>query len=120
MQVCFDKTGTLTEDGLDFYGVKATNSCANLENENSSKSNEFYDQINENLDNFPPKSPLLTCLATCHSLTLINNDLTGDPLDVKMFESTKWTLEEEGLYYSLLDNVPNYLLIGCVIQKRNT
>ena len=98
LQVCFDKTGTLTEDGLDFYGVKATNSCTNLENENSSKSNEFYDQINENLDNFPPKSPLLTCLATCHSLTLINNDLTGDPLDVKMFESTKWTLEEEGLY----------------------
>ena len=98
LQVCFDKTGTLTEDGLDFYGVKATNFCTNLENENYSKSNEFYDQINENLDNFPPKSPLLTCLATCHSLTLINNDLTGDPLDVKMFESTKWTLEEEGLY----------------------
>ena len=38
----------------------------------------------------------MTCLSTCHSLTLINGELTGDPLDVKMFEATKWTLEEEG------------------------
>ena len=38
----------------------------------------------------------MTCLATCHSLTLINNELTGDPLDVKMFEATRWSLEEEG------------------------
>ena len=103
--VCFDKTGTLTEDGLDFYGVKATNmssTCTNLESDfskNTAEKNEFYDLINEDLNNFQPKSPLLTCLATCHSLTLINNELIGDPLDVKMFESTKWTLEEEGLYF---------------------
>ena len=79
-----------------------SSSCTNLEYDSSksfTEKNEFYDQINEDLDNFQPKSPLLTCLATCHSLTLINNELIGDPLDVKMFESTKWTLEEEGLYY---------------------
>ena len=35
-------------------------------------------------------------LASCHSLTNINDQLTGDPLDVKMFESTKWQLEEAG------------------------
>ncbi len=28
------------------------------------------------------------CLASCHSLTTINNVLTGDPLDAKMFEGT--------------------------------
>jgi cation-transporting P-type ATPase 13A2 len=33
---------------------------------------------------------LLRTLASCHSLTRINNEINGDPLDVKMFESTKW------------------------------
>ena len=34
---------------------------------------------------------LKSTLASCHSLTRINNEITGDPLDVKMFESTKWS-----------------------------
>lgn len=33
-------------------------------------------------------------MATCHSVNLINGELSGDPLDVKMFEATKWNLEE--------------------------
>lgn len=37
---------------------------------------------------------LIEGMATCHSLAYINGDLTGDPLDLKMFEFTKWILEE--------------------------
>ena len=33
---------------------------------------------------------LLNTLGTCHSLSHYDGMLTGDPLDVKMFESTKW------------------------------
>lgn len=33
-------------------------------------------------------------MATCHSLTIIDGELSGDPLDLKMFESTGWILEE--------------------------
>ena len=29
-------------------------------------------------------------MATCHSLTTIDGELTGDPLDLKMFNGTKW------------------------------
>ena len=29
-------------------------------------------------------------MATCHSLTIINTTLAGDPLDLKMFEATDW------------------------------
>jgi len=29
-------------------------------------------------------------MATCHSLTNINGELTGDPLDLKMFLGTEW------------------------------
>ena len=36
----------------------------------------------------------LESLACCHSITYVNNELIGDPLDVKMFQSTNWVLEE--------------------------
>lgn len=37
---------------------------------------------------------LIGCLTTCHSLTLIDGKLIGDPLDQKMFDATNWELEE--------------------------
>uniref|UniRef100_A0A670IEV4 Polyamine-transporting ATPase 13A3 n=1 Tax=Podarcis muralis TaxID=64176 RepID=A0A670IEV4_PODMU len=40
------------------------------------------------------KSPFIACMATCHSLTKIDGVLSGDPLDLKMFEATGWILEE--------------------------
>jgi cation-transporting ATPase 13A3/4/5 len=33
-------------------------------------------------------------LATCHSLKIVDEEIIGDPLDVRMFEFTKWTLDE--------------------------
>lgn len=41
----------------------------------------------------PVESPIITAMATCHSLTLIDGELTGDPLDIKMFEATQWVTE---------------------------
>jgi hypothetical protein len=40
--------------------------------------------------------PILFAMTTCHSLKLVNNELIGDPLDLKMFQFTKWILEESG------------------------
>ena len=31
-----------------------------------------------------------TAMATCHSLTRIEGEINGDPLDLKMFNSTDW------------------------------
>jgi magnesium-transporting ATPase (P-type) len=39
-------------------------------------------------------SELVKAMATCHSLTFIQDELVGDPLDLKMFQSTKWELSE--------------------------
>ena len=36
----------------------------------------------------------LNTMATCHSLRVVNGELLGDPLDVKMFEFTGWSFEE--------------------------
>jgi len=40
---------------------------------------------------------LLFAMTTCHSVKNLNGELIGDPLDLKMFEFTQWTLEEGGL-----------------------
>ncbi|XP_052082526.1 polyamine-transporting ATPase 13A3-like isoform X6 [Mytilus californianus] len=88
---CFDKTGTLTEDGLDMHIVVP------MENDNLDK--EYTDLSKVDNDNF------ISAMATCHSLTLIEGVLSGDPLDLIMFEATGWDLIEEGENSSKFDMI---------------
>ena len=39
-------------------------------------------------------SLLLHALATCHSISYVNKEMIGDPLDIKMFSSTGWDYED--------------------------
>ncbi|XP_033335850.2 polyamine-transporting ATPase 13A3 isoform X1 [Megalopta genalis] len=78
--VCFDKTGTLTEDGLDMWGIVPSTNSVLGEPERSIPKLKNH--------------PLFEGMLVCHSLTLIDEQLCGDPLDVKMFESTGWLLKE--------------------------
>nr|XP_020024449.1 probable cation-transporting ATPase 13A2 isoform X1 [Castor canadensis] len=78
--VCFDKTGTLTEDGLDVMGVVPL------------KGQVFLPLIPE--PRHLPMGPLLRALATCHALSRLRDTPVGDPMDLKMVESTGWILEE--------------------------
>ncbi|XP_068983430.1 polyamine-transporting ATPase 13A3 isoform X1 [Bombus flavifrons] len=78
--ICFDKTGTLTEDGLDMWGVVNT------------IDKKFQPPIKDITS--LPLNDLLIGMVTCHGITIIENQLVGDPLDLKMFESTGWSLEE--------------------------
>ncbi|XP_008837258.1 probable cation-transporting ATPase 13A3 isoform X3 [Nannospalax galili] len=80
--VCFDKTGTLTEDGLDLWGIQRVENTRFLLPEESVCSEMLV------------KSQFVACMATCHSLTKIEGVLSGDPLDLKMFEAIGWILEE--------------------------
>lgn len=43
----------------------------------------------------PPDSNLIFAMATCHSLIKLNGELTGNPLDVKLFEAIEWELKEQ-------------------------
>lgn len=89
--VCFDKTGTLTEEGLDILGVRTVD-------RSDGNFSELYDEI----DNVPVigaedlKTPLVHALATCHGLKAVNGDIIGDPLDLRMFQFTGWSMEEAG------------------------
>ncbi|KAJ2063109.1 hypothetical protein GGI17_001956 [Coemansia sp. S146] len=58
----------------------------------------------------PSKLCALHALATCHAVKLVDGKLVGDPLDIKMFESTGWILEEGEDYTGV--PAPQSALIG--------
>ncbi|KMU82955.1 ATPase type 13A4 [Coccidioides immitis H538.4] len=94
--VCFDKTGTLTEDGLDVLGVRLVNQDFRfselLVDASSILPYPLYERDPTIDYNF--NAAILYTMATCHSLKLVDGELIGDPLDVKMFEFTGWSYEE--------------------------
>uniref|UniRef100_A0A8D3DPD1 Polyamine-transporting ATPase 13A3 n=1 Tax=Scophthalmus maximus TaxID=52904 RepID=A0A8D3DPD1_SCOMX len=105
--VCFDKTGTLTEDGLDLWGIQRA------EDGSHCKPNE-----NQTSEEIRVDSAFVAGMATCHSLTKIEGELSGDPLDLKMFSATGWILEEPteeetALHNPIMPTVvrpPNYVV----------
>ncbi|CAG9762834.1 unnamed protein product [Ceutorhynchus assimilis] len=81
---CFDKTGTLTHDGLSMNSVIPCNDA------------QFFDPVTD-IAELEVQSEFVRGMATCHSLTRIEGQLNGDPLDLNMFEFTKWKIEEPGM-----------------------
>jgi len=117
--MCFDKTGTLTEEGLDLLGVrpvffdlnynklsfsKLVGDMEKLKHQNDEKTRQsrlenYIQRESQEISLYSsskmfPSELLLEVMASCHSLNLVKNSLIGDPLDIKMFESTKWAYEE--------------------------
>uniref|UniRef100_A0A672JX05 Succinate dehydrogenase [ubiquinone] iron-sulfur subunit, mitochondrial-like n=1 Tax=Sinocyclocheilus grahami TaxID=75366 RepID=A0A672JX05_SINGR len=84
---CFDKTGTLTEEGLDIWGVMVVSGAV------------FSELVPDPLI-FPP-GLMLSALASCHSLALLGGQALGDPLELKMIESTGWVMAENSEDLSL-------------------
>lgn len=72
---CFDKTGTLTKEGLEYYGVYPVSHFDELY--------KTYKDLEETDDKL-----LQMGLATCHSVTTLENDYVGNPVDIVMFKST--------------------------------
>ena len=40
----------------------------------------------------PSHGAFAVAMATCHSLTIIDGEIAGDPLDLKMFNSINWVM----------------------------
>ncbi|KAL9877146.1 polyamine-transporting ATPase 13A3-like isoform 2-T10 [Glossina fuscipes fuscipes] len=98
---CFDKTGTLTEDGLDMWGVVP-----------KSATNQFQIPIKQ-IERLPCDK-FLFGMVTCHSITVMNGKIMGDPLDLKMFESTGWILEDP---QDIPDNRKYGLLYPTIVRQ---
>ncbi|ODQ78269.1 hypothetical protein BABINDRAFT_162923 [Babjeviella inositovora NRRL Y-12698] len=104
--LCFDKTGTLTEDGLDVLGVHL---ATNAKDRREYIFNELVCTVGvlplerDSIHDSNNGSKLLACMATCHTLRVIDEELVGDPLDYKMFDFTEWSYDED---YQLPDAGP--------------
>uniref|UniRef100_A0A674I396 Cation-transporting ATPase n=1 Tax=Terrapene triunguis TaxID=2587831 RepID=A0A674I396_9SAUR len=98
--ICFDKTGTLTEDGLDLWGVIA------------SEGNSFQKVHSFASGRSLPWGPMCGAMASCHSLIVLDGKIQGDPLDLKMFEATNWEMED-----SCEDHVKNGEFTHAVVIK---
>ncbi|KAM6442415.1 putative cation-transporting ATPase 13A4 [Liasis olivaceus] len=93
--ICFDKTGTLTEDGLDLWGVVLA------------EGKSFQEVHRFSSGRMMPWSPACAAMASCHSLLVLDGEIQGDPLDLKMFEATHWEFvdsvgREGGPAYSVM------------------
>ncbi len=77
----FDKTGTLTEDGMDLKFILPS-------------ANATFGKITKKIEDFGSDSRLVRAMASCHSLSFLDGKLVGDPLDLKLFEFTNWSLTE--------------------------
>ncbi|KAJ5757043.1 uncharacterized protein N7511_007225 [Penicillium nucicola] len=96
--VCFDKTGTLTEDGLDVLGARIVTRGQKFSELLSETSDGFFlspETANSAYD-LDKQRKIIYTMATCHSLRVVDDELLGDPLDVKMFQFTDWDFEEGG------------------------
>ena len=105
----FDKTGTLTEEGLSVLGFRSTSK--NPSNADVSRINTAFINFTENVSTLTPQSSwwklsnaaekrnenstlFVEAMASCTAITYVDGKLVGDPLDVQMFESTNWTIDE--------------------------
>jgi cation-transporting ATPase 13A3/4/5 len=65
------QTGTLTEDGLDMWGIVPV------------ADRKFQVPI-KCVEKIDYREEFLVGMVTCHSLTIIDGKLSGDPLDLKV------------------------------------
>ncbi|PLB51778.1 hypothetical protein P170DRAFT_443914 [Aspergillus steynii IBT 23096] len=99
--ICFDKTGTLTEDGLDVLGVRTVNHEMRLVGLLTDLLSDLPSLPSSvEVENLDKRTKIAYIMATCHSLRTIDDELLGDPLDVKMFQFTGWSYQEGGGHVS--------------------
>ena len=109
-KLIFDKTGTLTEEDLELYGyISSVKKDGNLlldSKEKNSKlyltylfgyyKNVYHSQLTNNIkqniydDTDNTITYFMECLATCHSVTKINDENKGNSIDIKIFNDVNW------------------------------
>ncbi|KAJ3222081.1 hypothetical protein HK099_002735 [Clydaea vesicula] len=92
---------TMTEDGLDVLGFRETTKDINsMSSENDRVSlNEFSKlyktaTLLENKNSEFPYPLIICAMGVCHSIKVVNGQVMGDPMDLKMFEFTNWNIDE--------------------------
>ncbi|KAJ2280135.1 hypothetical protein EV176_001163 [Coemansia sp. RSA 451] len=97
--VVFDKTGTLTEEGMDVLGVQTVSQTLG---EFDELQTDPWGLENTSTMQDPGEDAKVggrglsvdVALATCHSLSIVDGTLVGDPLEIKMVEFSGWSIDE--------------------------
>ena len=109
-KLIFDKTGTLTEEDLELYGYISSVKKDGILILDSKESNsklyltylfQYYKTVfhnklmNQNTkinsdDSDNTITYFMECLATCHSVTKINDENKGNSIDIKIFNDVNW------------------------------
>lgn len=73
--------------------------------------------LSENADSYRKTNSTLfvEAMASCTAITYVNDELVGDPLDVKMFQSTEWILDESGNIQQAIED--NSIVLAYVYPK---
>ncbi|KAJ1717942.1 hypothetical protein LPJ61_007023, partial [Coemansia biformis] len=95
--VVFDKTNTLTEAGLDLLGVQAARQGSEPVFLGLEGSLDGLVAVTTAATDAADGLSVVSALATCHSLHVVDGALVGDPLEAKMLEFTGWRIDEGGL-----------------------
>ncbi|KAI8076794.1 uncharacterized protein BX664DRAFT_343939 [Halteromyces radiatus] len=107
---CFDKTGTLTKEGLEFFGAQPMQHLQ-LDQEQTHKPD--FDGLKHDVNQVPRLMQI--GLATCHAVTTLNDQFIGNPVDIEMFKSSKWTLADDNKGY--VDTlIPPHDITGSISQ----
>ncbi|KAI8053138.1 E1-E2 ATPase-domain-containing protein [Gilbertella persicaria] len=78
---CFDKTGTLTNEGLEFYGVQPSKDAT-------------FEDLHHDFHSLKAHFLLQMGLSCCHSVTMLNSQYIGNPVDIVMFKATEATITD--------------------------
>ncbi|KAI8975450.1 hypothetical protein BDF20DRAFT_914379 [Mycotypha africana] len=100
---CFDKTGTLTKEGLEFYGAKPITDINNIVDQRTKQLEPNFDRHIGDIDEVPRLMQM--AIATCHAVTTLNGQFIGNPVDIEMFRSSKWTLCDEPASEEYVDSL---------------
>ncbi|KAI8973640.1 hypothetical protein BDF20DRAFT_907125 [Mycotypha africana] len=92
---CFDKTGTLTNEGLEYYGVHP---CIEEEEDDAGQKrlDALYPRYSDLSAGSEHQRLLQMGLASCHSVTVLEDEYIGNPVDIVMFQSTQAKLVSRG------------------------
>lgn len=102
----FDKTGTLTEEGMSVMGVHTASSENTFDEEFATDIPAICPKTQEEIEAAHKqdlKSIRITmCMACCHAISELKKseeekEIIGDPLDIEMFKSTNWRIDEEDI-----------------------
>ena len=113
---CFDKTGTLTNEGLEYYGVYPTNDGVfdNLHSKFDDLSSADKTDSLHNCNN----RLLQMGLSSCHSVTMLNGDYVGNPVDLVMFQATCASLGNDEAGHDMIMPVENQNLSTLKVLQR--